>query len=295
MARSVRYCGLHTCARHTLHVRALFVRKSYFNQSSSVGSPSCTHQAQSRRALDTAQRHCLTRAMASAVTARQIFLRKPSRRRRPRHRWPSEARCPRGSSTTPERRHVTIGMAVRLRAIIAVWRCQPCALAVAEPTRAAARGMGRCGRQSVSMLAALSPSHPLYAAHFGGRSPPCPPSNAGARATARMRAAICARTNGARHDTTRVRLRGLPCGASFQAQHAMRDPQRTNKTPRCLMTPRSVIADAKARGVEPPKADASDELALFKSARAQREDSDRSLRQKGGLGQRQGRSVSRAL
>ena len=59
------------------------------------------------------------------------------------------------------------------------------------------------------------------------------------------------------------------------------------------MTPRSVIADAKARGVEPPKADASDELALFKSARAQREDSDRSLRQKGGLGQRQGRSVSR--
>jgi hypothetical protein len=48
----------------------------------------------------------------------------------------------------------------------------------------------------------------------------------------------------------------------------MRDPQCTNKTPRCLMTPRSVIADAKARGVEPPKADASDELALFKSARA---------------------------
>ena len=36
----------------------------------------------------------------------------------------------------------------------------------------------------------------------------------------------------------------------------------------CPETPRSVIADAKARGVEPPKADASDELALFKSARA---------------------------
>ena len=73
VARSVRYSGLHTCARHTLHVHALFVRKLYFNQSSSVGSPSCTHQPQSRRAHSTAQRHCLTLAMASAVRGRSFF------------------------------------------------------------------------------------------------------------------------------------------------------------------------------------------------------------------------------
>ena len=183
-------------------------------------------------------------------------------------------------------------MAVRLRAIAAVWACQPCAVAGPSPaysTRAdSAREWAGAGRQSTSCSPPCARRIVRCTLHISVREAPlCPPSNGGARATARIaRADLRAnerRTT--RHDTcppARAALRRAMPSATYNAQ--------TN-TGRYPETPRSVIADAKARGVEPPKADASDELALFKSARAH--ERTRTAPAKGGLGQRQGRGVSR--